>query len=141
MKPVDQTIFGDKKGNCFAACIATILEVPLESLPNFAVEFTGDDWAERMAEWLMEHLGVSVINVEVKDEASCLRCLNGVEHVVGGKSPRGDFGHCVVAVGGKVVHDPHPSRAGLLEVWDYTLFVAPHPSAVVVRAVAEAQTL
>lgn len=33
MKPVDQTTFGAPHGNCLMACVASILEVPLDSLP------------------------------------------------------------------------------------------------------------
>lgn len=34
-------------------------------------------------------------------------------YILGGFSPRGR-GHVVVAYGGYIVHDPHPSRAGLV---------------------------
>lgn len=34
-------------------------------------------------------------------------------HVACGKSPRSDQEHAVVALDGKIVHDPHPTRAGL----------------------------
>jgi hypothetical protein len=34
----------------------------------------------------------------------------------------------VVGFGGDIVHDPHPSRAGLTEIEAYTLFVAVDPA-------------
>jgi hypothetical protein len=34
-------------------------------------------------------------------------------HIATGKSPRSDQVHAVVALDGRIVHDPHPSRAGL----------------------------
>ncbi len=34
MKPIFQTEFGDGNGNCWAACIASITEIPLEEFPN-----------------------------------------------------------------------------------------------------------
>lgn len=35
-----------------------------------------------------------------------------------GPSPRGDFLHCVIADAstGEILHDPHPSRAGLVSI-------------------------
>lgn len=63
---------------------------------------------------------------------------------LGGPSPRGPFGHLVVgaylwvpsaAYGGRpgrwrprveVLHDPHPSRAGLLSIDDVTVLVPPY---------------
>lgn len=38
--------------------------------------------------------------------------------IASGPSPRGGFLHCVIAdsTTGEVVHDPHPSRAGLLSI-------------------------
>ncbi|WP_282638114.1 hypothetical protein [Sphingobacterium thalpophilum] len=35
-------------------------------------------------------------------------------YFVTGKSPRGDFNHIVIYKDGKMVHDPHPSGAGIL---------------------------
>lgn len=35
MKPVDQTTFGFPGGNCFSACIASLLEMPLDDVPYF----------------------------------------------------------------------------------------------------------
>jgi hypothetical protein len=34
-------------------------------------------------------------------------------HIACGKSPRLKHQHAVVALDGKIVHDPHPTRAGL----------------------------
>ena len=41
MKPVDQTDWTPKTGDCFRACVASIFELPIESVPNFMEE--GDD--------------------------------------------------------------------------------------------------
>lgn len=34
MIPVDQTTYGHTDGNCFSACVASILEIPIEEVPN-----------------------------------------------------------------------------------------------------------
>lgn len=44
MKPVDQTQFGWPHGNCFMACVASIMEVGLDDLPDL-YEPTKDDKA------------------------------------------------------------------------------------------------
>lgn len=57
MKPVHQTNFQRGTGNCFAACLASILEMPLEEVPNFCHEGSdadGSTWLERTARWLEE---------------------------------------------------------------------------------------
>lgn len=112
MKPVDQTIFGDGKGNCFAACVASILELPIEEVPNFC-EGWDEEWFDKYQEWLRPH-GFSVVMLVAWSE---WKPNPGQLCTMGGKSPRGDFDHCVVGEWTgeewRVVHDPHPSRAGL----------------------------
>jgi hypothetical protein len=47
-------------------------------------------------------------------------------YILGGQSPRGS--HAVVARGDEVVHDPHPSRAGLLRREDATVLIPLDPA-------------
>ena len=49
MKPVDQTLFGEGRGNCLPACIASVLELPLEAVPHFVLE---DDWVGALQTFL-----------------------------------------------------------------------------------------
>ena len=49
MKPVDQTRFGSPDGNCFAACVASLLEIPLEEAPNL---MNLDEWYRAFEVWL-----------------------------------------------------------------------------------------
>ncbi len=115
MNPVDQTEFGDL-GNCVSACIASILEISIKEVPHFLLNKKGEpDEAGayfRMDDWL-------------KSRGFFRRrfvCYPGWEkditpigfHMIGGPSPRlKNLGHMVVGFEGKLVHDPHPSRAGL----------------------------
>jgi hypothetical protein len=41
MKSVDQTTFGPN-GNCFSACVASLLELPIDAVPFFMS--AGDGW-------------------------------------------------------------------------------------------------
>lgn len=110
MKPVNQNLFRDESehGNCVPACIASILELPLEAVPHFA-SVHGPYFMKQMRKWF-------------EDQGMGLCYLNGggnvffsaAHSIATGKSPRGDFLHSVVWKGRQMAHDPHPSRAGLV---------------------------
>lgn len=112
MKPVKQTQFRpepghDDTGNCFAACVATIFELPLKDVPNF-VRYP--DWVERLEAWC-EDRGYYPV------EPYTWLPPKGYA-IVTAKSPRGPFGHSVVYFNGKLAHDPHPDGGGvILEPW------------------------
>lgn len=65
MKPVFQKIIGGGKGDCWAACIASILELDLDSVPNFVGEsdhskgITAEDLARK---WLNDR-GLYIIEL------------------------------------------------------------------------------
>lgn len=105
MKPVDQTLFGPENGNCWAACIASILELPIDEVPNFGIKKT---WFPDTWNWLLER-GYASLYFGPGDARHVPYCY----HIVSGRSPRGDWGHAVVALGEKLVHDPHPDRTFL----------------------------
>lgn len=112
MKPVMQTVFGEGKGNCFAACLASILELPIEAVPNFMAEHRSD-WFGALNRWLA---GTGLRCVYVKaahlDDAKIAPFASDVPLIVGGKSPRG-LSHAVIWHDGEIVHDPHPEGGGI----------------------------
>lgn len=114
MRPVDQTVFGVPDGNCFPACLASILHIPLNDIPSFC-KYT--DWWERFSQWL-SYRGYYAIPITYNEESD----IPGF-HILSGKSPRGDFQHSVVAMGNDIVHDPHPSRAGIEDRMDRIVLV------------------
>lgn len=61
MKPVEQTEYGKGKGNCFSACVASILEIGIEDVPHFCEENKGT-WFVDCAEWLTTK-GYGCINI------------------------------------------------------------------------------
>ena len=124
MKPVDQTIFEDGRGNCLAACVASILELSIEEVPNFREAPHAET---TMKEWLAER-GYSVFRYTVLSPEELTTTFfdtgRGVYVILGGDGPRKNADgrtkqHAVVGVaagyGIKIVHDPHPSRAGLID--------------------------
>jgi len=125
MKPVDQTLFGGEVGNCLAACVASIFEIELDKVPNFAA--AGDRWGEALAEWASERGWVPLLLHFEQESARpaterLAEMFPGVYSIVSGPAERGLL-HATVWRGGAIEHDPHPSRAGLLSIHDVIVFV------------------
>jgi len=120
VKPVIQTIFGDRVGNCFTACLASLLEVPLESLAIDPDEFK---WLDDTQRALKPH---GLFYLEIRLDVAVNYPTYAMKErlcIMTGKSPRGDFLHAVVGKIGhndadntviyELVHDPHPSGRGI----------------------------
>jgi len=121
MKPVYQTIFDNKIGNCLQACVASILELELEDVPNFME--AGDDWADEYGRFMFR-FGLQLLTL---DRDALLRqdvWWPGGYHIISGDSPRGDWQHSVVGYEGEMVHDPHPEGGGLVEPHSFDVFVS-----------------
>lgn len=113
MIPITQTKFYPD-GNCMDACIASILECPLESLPNYH----GIDWFEVYNSWLADR-GLK-IDFRSPDESP----PSGY-HMASVCSPRGPWLHSVVILDGELVHDPSPDRhMGIGEIVRWDVLVA-----------------
>jgi hypothetical protein len=95
------------------ACIASLLEVALDDVPDFGTQ---------AGQWLrfdrfMERRGIRPMEVTAtKTPYSAYYLLSGV-------SPRG-VRHVCIALNGDMVHDPHPSGAGLEIVERHVLFLS-----------------
>ena len=118
MKRQHQTIFGKPNGNCFSTCIACLLGVPVDAMPNFVGDHPGDDgkWHKAASAWLAERglaLDDFALDAEEVEAARVPRWAHGRELIASGKSPRGDWGHCVLWRDDELLWDPHPSGAGL----------------------------
>ena len=103
-----------RPGDCWKACIASLLDVEdYDSVPHFVEH---DDWwgetyryvEQRTGTWLRKWRNPELIP-------------DGLDFLIGvGPSPRGDFYHAVIVDrAGKLVHDPHPSQAGLISVDEF----------------------
>ena len=123
---VDQTILFDdpmRPGNCFAACVATAVGRPLSTVPHF-VEWGQYFHNERLKDaddvdrkcWWAMFVGYAAglgLMPEVVDSPGAAE--PGELVFVSGPSPRG-VPHQVLYRNGRLWHDPHPSRAGILHV-------------------------
>lgn len=123
----DQTILHAEGecGNCLQATVAGILGWPLESVPHFAL--LGEvHWWDCLQSWLdSQGFWIDYKPGSYANEGGELlpRCW------LSGQSPRG-FSHAVVgdSATGAMLHDPHPSRAGLVQT-DYTIYFFRKPRA------------
>lgn len=122
MRPIFQTKFGCPDGNCHAAAVASILEIDLDSIPDFGID---DEWFIRFSRWARSTHAIEPLKIFAEDD----KFPSGF-HLMSGQSPRGDFKHCVVAFAGKMIHDPHPSGDDLLEVKTFTVFTLLDPKIV-----------
>lgn len=152
MKPVMQTRVGGNPecpGNCFAACLASILEIDISEIPDELESiaqvkadgrWTGikeDDWSRSWAvwwvtvsDWLFDRFGLGMIDIQYKTGTGGLVRDDDIYCILGGKSPRG-LPHAVVAKGALIIHDPHPEGGGLVDTPDtVTYFVVANPVSV-----------
>lgn len=128
MIPHTQTIFNDpargdghdkdgRPGDCWRTCVASLLDIEdLLSVPHF-VEVGGEhQWWQETYLYVWEQTGKSLLHWTNPDYLP-----ERVEYFIGsGPSPRGNFWHAVIVDRtGKLIHDPHPSQAGLLSVEEY----------------------
>jgi hypothetical protein len=107
-----QDIVGDKqKGDCLRAVTASYMEKRIEDVPHFAEEYQAS-WLDHWSAWMADR-GVRIKSRQGSERPASLYFAYGL-------SPRsatnGGLPHIVIMKGQKLVHDPHPSRAGLVEI-------------------------
>jgi hypothetical protein len=121
MKPVNQSIFHDPSnnsfGDCYRACIASILELNIEDVPHFMLEH---DWRKRIRNILLflKKYNYTLYSVDGLTDYT----LEGENEyfIVSGNSPRNKNNkHAVVGYKGKIVHDPHPDKTNI-DTYDYS---------------------
>jgi hypothetical protein len=131
VRGVDQTRFGVPEGNCFVACVASILEVSIDQvdmarLDQFHVRWCtayeadadsvdaknlGDSWW-RVLQATLARYDKQALYYPVADGREKLAPFE--YSIASGPSPRpGVPAHSVVVNDGIIAWDPHPSHAGL----------------------------
>jgi len=121
MKKVYQTKFG-KEGNCFSACLASILEIDIEKAPTF--RGPKGEWYIKYKRWLNQ-FGLDLVAISNWDDFPEGRPK--VYAMVGGTSPRG-LKHSVIYFDGDMVHDPHPEGGGVKDITDWIYLVPKFPN-------------
>jgi len=107
-------------GDCFRACIGSIIGRPVVEVPHFAL--LGRDHSMPVAIAWLHSVGYCVSMSKERSSTLMPWCI------ASGVSPRNpSIRHAVVAdtVTGEALHDPHPSRAGLPKI-DYYFYFYRH---------------
>jgi hypothetical protein len=133
VKPIDQTKFGRPDGNCWVACVASILEVSIGELGDLEdahrqtlIEWengNGFKWSLILAE--THALGFTVAWIGMNNPELPRLPPRGYS-IANGPAPRG-LPHSCVALDGVVVHDPHPDREKLVRIDSYDVLLSVVP--------------
>jgi hypothetical protein len=114
-------------GNCYAAAIASVLNLPITEVPNVEVFFNDTEdymFFRNLMQRFLKNRGLQLQEdfryaVFHKDSdfyheklEECREELKDSYYLASGKSPRG-FSHIVVYKNGELAHDPHPSADGI----------------------------
>ncbi|HEX7050054.1 MAG TPA: hypothetical protein VF188_07645 [Longimicrobiales bacterium] len=121
MIPIEQTVFGPR-GNCMAACWASILHCPIDEVPDYqGIDAAGGSWMNAVNTWLTKHYGL--LYVELERWIAPFVVPRGW-HLINGDTPReGNGGHSCVGFRGTLVWDPNPAGPGIRQVDTWGLLV------------------
>ncbi len=110
MSEITQTILtGDpegRQGNCLQAAVASLFDLELDDVPHFVAEPESARWLDRMCTWAVSR------RMFVRYRPTPEGVARGIAV---GPTERGTH-HANVVRDGRLVWDPHPSRAGLTGV-------------------------
>lgn len=125
MIPVEQVHTAPPDGDCMRACLASILELPLEDVPNYH----GSTWAMRYQEWLNAR-NLMMLTWAHSDGQDGQDAVTETGYaILCAKSPRGDYNHAVVTYAGEIVWDPSPHRDdGIGSYVEWTILVPLDPA-------------
>lgn len=140
--PVTQTRFYDpdappdrQRGNCLSAVVASLMHLPIEAVPNFVQEDVDSDgeknWWQSFWYFVHEHGHHVVLLRDDSQPRSPFPLPEPAEpYAVSGVSPRDPLvHHIVIYQDGRMVHDPHPDRTGLVSLNDdFRWTIRPGPS-------------
>lgn len=126
MIPVKQTKLHNppvQNGNCFAAVIASILEIPIEEVLPVEDMFEQYDWHVRLFCWLKERGWIWRTAWEFQQfyqhgsggDFIKQEMIKDKPYLVTGMTNRfeGKVAHICIYMNGEMVHDPHPDNTGL----------------------------
>lgn len=110
-------------GNCFRACLASLLEVTIHDIPAFETHPAfmdpndDGDWQKPLNDYLAEK-GLFINMIKLSE-----RVVPAGYCILTATSPIGKWGHCVIVKDGKQVFDPAGRDIVLTELWDYVVLL------------------
>lgn len=124
MKPTMQTILSGQNANALQAVLASLLHLPIESIPVFS------DSVDSLKEVNAFLRPYGMAYMDVSDfEDDCLEYgISGCHHAISGltNGSTNDL-HTCVAADGQLIFDPHPSRVGIERTVLHGVFIALQP--------------
>jgi hypothetical protein len=138
--PVYQDDFSPAKGNALQACVASLFgQSLLSKVPNFISLDCG--YEQGIRDYVQTHSKGTMALTKHKAMSNGDNINVGKLCVLRGKSPRGDFGHVVVAriletvsnnkqddrTPFEMIHDPHPDATFLCQSESYGWFMTFDP--------------
>lgn len=109
-----------QQGDCQRAVIASLLDLPLQSVPHFLGESIDPDGSVNAAKYwdlLQDFLGKRGYAYLVTHRTvitGLYGLQNDIYHEIAGQSPRDpEVTHAVVGKNGQIFFDPHPDNQGL----------------------------
>lgn len=129
MKPIFQK---ENSNDCFAACIASILELDIKNIPKLYKS----NWPFIINEWLKPYDYFYADILGKHEELKDLWFEYCGWHIISGPGPRGVY-HSVVAYKGSIRHDPYPGGLGI-EINDkteYGFLIPTNPSIISIPSI------
>jgi hypothetical protein len=114
-------------GECFRSALASLTDIPIAQVPHFLRDHWPDgDTALRAMNAFLAQRGLALIHLPgLNFEAMRREGVGDIYHLIMGIDPEGD-GHACVGLNGRIVHDPHPLRRGMVNhpsEWTIALLV------------------
>lgn len=122
MIPVYQTmtVANDGQGNCFNACVASILELPLRDVaPIYPKD---PDYWDRWMAWFAER-GLELEPYGVNEPPKGWSIASGIGFRIypdGHEKAGRPIRHACVSFNGEILHDPFPGGKGLVKITGFT---------------------
>lgn len=121
-RPVKQQFHHDPAngswGDCFRACLASLLGLPLGDVPHFMDKGVGSEAAGVASRAWLGARGLMLVEIPMTGDLDPV--LSTVEHfnpglrfMLSGHSRTG-CDHCVICQGGRIIHDPSLTDAGIV---------------------------
>lgn len=111
----------ESKGNCLATCYASIFELNIEDVPQFE-EIDFDHLEESLDNWLFK-FGIQRCVIDADSDFFPKGLCIGSGPTIRSQ----DVFHATIYKNKKMIHDPHPSKAGLTCVKFWTVFIPIDP--------------
>ena len=129
MIPVMQKYLSSEKeyGDCWRACIASVLECDIEKFPHPLIDEDWDVYYLKVFD-VLEKMGYQWVGYTIENvENSVFEAKDTNGYIIAvGKSPRSTeenrWNHAVVWKNG-IVHDPHPDNTGIKDIITFEILV------------------